>query len=149
MSTRVPPGTSLRLDWIAACAPPRPRFSRAFALRTTELPVSSTPSRVMSVANVSEIGPSLTFMSAFHAESLTVSVSCAPGMHGHHSSHVHEQVPGRLLGRRHLEAVLELHAAAFAETRADVALKTEMIWAAIATATSSGVREPIFRPIGA
>ena len=147
MSTRVPPGTSVRLDWIAACAPAAARFSRAFALRTTELPLSSTPSRVMSVANVSEIGPSLTFMSAFQAESLTVSVSCAPGMQG----------TTRAISMRSSQAacfddgtskLFSSFMPPFAETRR-LALKTEMISAAIATATSSGVREPSFRPIGA
>ena len=43
---------------------------------------SSTSVRLQSVANVSPIGPSFTCIVASQFESLTVSSSLAPGMHG-------------------------------------------------------------------
>ena len=97
-------------DSIVACAAPRPRVSRALAESVALRAASSASSRLTSVSNVSEIGPSFTFSFAFQFESSTVSVERRAGHARDHARDVHQQVP-RLLGRdRDLERVLDLHA---------------------------------------
>ena len=81
-STRVPSSSCESEDSIVACAAPRPRDSRALAESVALRAASSVSSRLTSVSNASEIGPSFTFSFAFQFESSTVSVSVAPGMHG-------------------------------------------------------------------
>ena len=82
MSTRVPPPAASSLDSTVARACPRPRASRPVADSFTVRVASSASSRATSVRNVSEIGPSFTFILAFQWVSSTASVSSAPGMQG-------------------------------------------------------------------
>ena len=77
-----PPLCGVRDDSIVADALPRPRASRAFADRVARCATSSTSSRLTSVLNDSEMGPSLTAIVAFQFSSSTASSTVAPGIHG-------------------------------------------------------------------
>ncbi len=82
MSTRVPPFCGVSEESIVADALPRPRASRAFADSLVLRADASASSRLTSVLNESEIGPSLTAIVAFQVESSISSSRLAPGMHG-------------------------------------------------------------------
>ena len=111
MSTRVPPSISLRLDWIAACAPAAAALLARLGAQGDRPGRLVSASRVTSVAKASEIGPSFTVSFAFQAFSSTVSSSSAPGMQGTTRGTSMQELPGLLARRGHLERVLELHTA--------------------------------------